>query len=139
MTEMMVAMVSKNGIPLEGSDDAQHKAHQSAQRNGHAADLNRDGQAGLDELGDRRIFGDVVAHTQIAPEHIAHVAEELDVDRLVKAVFCIERGSHIGCQLFVVEGRAGHQLHQDEQHQQDGQQRKQRGEDTLERIFFHVR
>ena len=101
--------------------------------------MNRDGQAGLDELGDRRIFGDVVAHTQIAPEHIAHVAEELDVDRLVKAVFCIERGSHIGCQLFVVEGRAGHQLHQDEQHQQDGQQRKQRGEDTLERIFFHVR
>ncbi len=85
------------------------------------------------------IFGDVVAHTQIAPEHIAHVAEELDIDRLVKAVFCVERGSHIGCQLFVVERRAGHQLHQDEQHQQDGQQRKQRGEDTLERIFFHVR
>jgi hypothetical protein len=30
-------------------------------------------------------------------------------------------------------------LHQDKQHQQDGQQRKQRSEDTLDRIFFHVR
>ena len=42
--------------------------------------------AGLDELGDGRIFGDIVADTQIAPEHIAHIAEELDIDGLVKAV-----------------------------------------------------
>ena len=52
-------------------------------------DLNGDGQTGLDELRDGRIFGDIVADTQIAPEHIAHIAEELDIDGLVKAVLCI--------------------------------------------------
>ena len=34
--------------------------------------------------------------------------------------------------------KKGNQLHEDEQHQQDGQQRKQRSDNTLERVFFHV-
>ena len=79
-----------------------------------------------------------IAHAKISAEHIAHIAEELDIDRLVKAVLCIQGCTHIRRQLFIIEGRTGHQLHQDEQHQQNCQQRKQRGQDSLERIFFHV-
>ena len=67
-----------------------------------------------------------------------HIAEELDVDGLVEAVLCVQGRAHVSRQLFIVEGRTGHQLHEDEQHQQDGQQRKQRSDDTLERVFFHV-
>ena len=115
----------KNGVPLEGGDDAQHQAHQRAQRDGHAADLDGDGQAGLHQLGDGRVLGDVVAHAQVAPEHVAHIAEELDVDGLIQTVLGVQRSPHVSGQLFIVERGAGHQLHEDEQHQQDGQQREQ--------------
>ena len=54
MTEMMVAMVSKMVSRLRQANDAQHQAHSGTQRHSHAAqaDLNGDGQAALDELGD---------------------------------------------------------------------------------------
>ena len=128
----------KNGIPLECGNDAQHQAHSGTQRHSHAAHLNGDGQAALDELGDGCILGDVIAHAKISTEHIAHIAEELDVDGLIQAVLCVQGSPHIGCQLFIIEGRTGHQLHQDKQHQQNCQQCEQRGQDSLERIFFHV-
>ena len=128
----------KDGVPLEGGNDAQHKAHHGTQHDRHAADLDGDGQTGLDELGDGRILGDIVADAEIAAKHIAHIAEELDVDGLVEAVLCVQGRAHVSRQLFIVEGRTGHQLHQDEQDQQNGQQSEQRGQDSLERIFFHV-
>ena len=86
-----------------------------------------------------KVIIEIPDDAQVAPEHVAHIAEELDVDGLIQTVLCVQGCAHFRRQLFIVEGRTGHQLHQDEQHQQDGQQRKQRGEDTLERIFFHVR
>ena len=83
-------------------------------------------------------MGVFLAHAKITPEHVAHIAEELDVDGLIQAVLCVQGSPHIGRQLFIIEGRTGHQLHQDKQHQQNCQQCEQRGQDSLERIFFHV-
>ena len=89
-------------------------------------------------LGDGRVLGDIVAYAEVTAQHVGHIAEELYINGLIQTVLCVQGCAHFRCQLFIVEGRTGHQLHEDEQHQQDGQQRKQRSDDTLERVFFHV-
>ena len=128
----------EDGVPLEGCNDAEHKAHDGTQCNSHAAHTDGNGQTGLDQLGDGRVLGDIVADAEVTAQHVGHIAEELHIDRLIQTVLCVQGCAHFRRQLFIVEGRTGHQLHEDEQHQQDGQQRKQRSDDTLERVFFHV-
>ena len=128
----------ENGIPLESGNDAQDQTHDGTQRDSHAAHADGDGQTGLDQLGDGCILGDIVADAEVTAQHVGYIAEELYIDGLIQTVLCVQGCAHFRRQLFIVERRTGHQLHEDEQHQQDGQQRKQRSDDTLERVFFHV-
>ena len=71
-------------------------------------------------------------------EHIRHIIEKLNDNRLIQAVFGHQRSFLRFIQLFIVKRRAGHQLQQRKQHQKDDQQRHQRNKDAFQNIFFQT-
>ena len=60
----------EDGVPLEGCNDAEHKAHDGTQCDSHAAHTDRNGQTGLDQLGDGRVLGDIVADAEVTAQHV---------------------------------------------------------------------
>ena len=123
---------------LERRNNAENQAHQRAQRHRLTADLDGNRQTGLDELADGGIFTDCVADTEITPAQVGNILTELHDDGLVQTVLFVQHGPLVVGQLFIVEGRAGHQLQQDKQHQRDGQQGEYGNQNTFCDIFLHV-
>jgi hypothetical protein len=101
-------------------------------------DADGDGQARFDQLADGGVLADVVAHAEVAAEHVGDVAEKLHRDGLVEPVFGVQRRALGVRQLFIVERRARHELEQNKQHQRDGEQGKDRDEHALENILFQL-
>ena len=70
---------------------------------------------------------------------VGHIPPELDQHRLIQTVFFVQDDALVFGELLVVEGGAGHELQQAEQHQRNGQKGEYRDEHSFQNITFHKR
>ena len=103
-------------------DKSQNKACCGSQNKAQKAYTQSYRKAVYKQGRDRGVGRNGIAHSQIAPEHFADIAEKLHYHRFVQTVAFLEGSDLLFGQLCIVERGAGHKLHQQEQHQQDNEQ-----------------
>lgn len=98
--------------------------------------------------GDRELGGDDVAHvtaalpqtgTEVAVQGVNQIVLVLHHDRLVKAVFCFQRGHSLCADgFFRHEGTAGNGLHEEKGEGRHDEQAQKTHGDALDGVFYHL-
>ena len=113
------------------------------------ADNQSNHHSGAAQTGrDRELGGDDVAHvtaallqagTEVAVQGVDQVILVLHHDRLVKTVFCFQRGHSLGADgFFRHEGTAGNGLHEEKGEGRHDEQAQKTHGDALDGVFYHL-
>lgn len=129
----------RDGVVAQRGQHPQQQAKAGSHTHGLKADADGDGQARPDHLGHRNVLLDVVGNAQVAGHHPPDVSGEANQHRAVQPVLFSEDRHLLRTQLFVVEGRAWHQLQHEEEGQNNGEERGRCGQHPFDNVCFHDR